>query len=556
MFAQRELRQNIAVFARYLLVVLAFTAVYSVLFHLLMLREGRDHSWLTGLYWTLTVMTTLGFGDITFHSDMGRGFSILVLLTGVVLLLIVLPFAFIKNFYAPWIEAQLKVRVPRELPPETRGHVIICELDALAHAVIKRLAVRRVPYVLLVPDPVRASQLHGDGFTVMVGEPESVEAWRGARVENAALVVANLTDAANTNVTITLREVARETPVVAMLEDRDAVDILELAGANQVIALKHRLGQHLANRVVAGKVCAHVVGRYEGLIIAELPLRGTPLVGKTLRQMRLREETGLTMVAFWARGRIHAASADVTLEADTVAVLAGTDAQVAQLDALLESSPRNDRSVIVIGGGKVGCAVIRALVERGVPVTVIEEEPSLAPMLHGIASRVIIGDAAALDVMREAGVEAAPSVVLTARDDGVNIFLAVYARRLNPSCHIVSRINHERNLEAIHRAGADTVISESVLGAQLIVSFLFHRDVVLIGETIDLHAVPVPANMAGKTVAEADIGARTGLTLIAIRHQGHTGGSPQSSAVLPAGATLVMIGTTEQRKKFEDAARS
>ena len=43
-------------------------------------REGQAHSWLTGLYWTLTVMSTLGFGDITFHSDLGRAFSIVVLM--------------------------------------------------------------------------------------------------------------------------------------------------------------------------------------------------------------------------------------------------------------------------------------------------------------------------------------------------------------------------------------------------------------------------------------------------------------------------------------------
>jgi hypothetical protein len=60
--------------------------------------EGRDYSWITGLYGTLTVMSTLGFGDITFQSDVGRAFSIIVLLSGIVLLLIMLPFAFIRFF--------------------------------------------------------------------------------------------------------------------------------------------------------------------------------------------------------------------------------------------------------------------------------------------------------------------------------------------------------------------------------------------------------------------------------------------------------------------------
>lgn len=75
--------------------------------------EGQEHSWITGLYWTLTVMSTLGFGDITFTSDIGRLFTVVVLVSGIVLLLMVLPFAFIRHFYAPWLEEQTKRRAPR-----------------------------------------------------------------------------------------------------------------------------------------------------------------------------------------------------------------------------------------------------------------------------------------------------------------------------------------------------------------------------------------------------------------------------------------------------------
>ena len=77
-------RQNLRTLARLLGVLAVIVAVYSFVFHLLMLREGREHSWVTGIYWTLTTMSTLGFGDITFSSDLGRVYSICVLLTGTV----------------------------------------------------------------------------------------------------------------------------------------------------------------------------------------------------------------------------------------------------------------------------------------------------------------------------------------------------------------------------------------------------------------------------------------------------------------------------------------
>ena len=85
---QQEARRNLNALLKYLAFLAATILAYSVLFHAMMLYEGQYHSWLTGFYWTLTVMSTLGFGDITFHSDLGRAFSVVVLLSGIVLLLI------------------------------------------------------------------------------------------------------------------------------------------------------------------------------------------------------------------------------------------------------------------------------------------------------------------------------------------------------------------------------------------------------------------------------------------------------------------------------------
>ncbi|MDD4092453.1 MAG: potassium channel family protein, partial [Smithellaceae bacterium] len=95
-------KANIGLLAKYLLVIIVLITAYSIVFHYLMDLEGQRHSWMTGFYWTLVVMSTLGFGDITFTSDIGRAFSVLVLLSGVILLLILLPFVFIKFFFAPW----------------------------------------------------------------------------------------------------------------------------------------------------------------------------------------------------------------------------------------------------------------------------------------------------------------------------------------------------------------------------------------------------------------------------------------------------------------------
>lgn len=57
-FQDRASRGNLKSLLHLLVVLLGLVTLFSSLFHLIMLREGQEHSWVTGFYWTLTVMTT------------------------------------------------------------------------------------------------------------------------------------------------------------------------------------------------------------------------------------------------------------------------------------------------------------------------------------------------------------------------------------------------------------------------------------------------------------------------------------------------------------------
>src|SRR5687768_5567103 len=144
-----EARGNLRALAKYLAFLAALVTIYALIFHVIKLSvENEPHSWITGFYWTLVVMTTLGFGDITFTSDLGRVFSIVVLLSGVVFLLVMLPFLFIRLFYAPWLEARVRLRAPRFVPAGVEQHLIIAELDPLALELIERLVAENIAYVV------------------------------------------------------------------------------------------------------------------------------------------------------------------------------------------------------------------------------------------------------------------------------------------------------------------------------------------------------------------------------------------------------------------------
>ncbi|HET9529675.1 MAG TPA: NAD-binding protein [Blastocatellia bacterium] len=551
--SQRQIRQNIRALLKYVLFLIVVIAVYSVLFHFIMLYiEGQRHSWITGIYWTLTVMSTLGFGDITFGSDIGRIFSIVVLLSGIVLLLIMLPFAFIRFFYAPWLEAQIRLQAPREAPVALKDHVIICKYDTIAPGLIRKLSFNRIPYVVLEPDPIKAAQLLGDDVFVVTGEIDSRITYEKVRVDKACLIVANLEDTTNTNITLTVREVNPDVRIVALAEDEDSIDILEMSGATNVLLLKQRLGEHLAYRINAGRTRTHIIGKFKDLLIAEFPVHNTPLASLTVRETRLREMTGVNMVAVWEKGRMLPALADHRLADFDVPVIMGSEQQIAKVDEMLSGDKIYLNPVLIIGGGKVGRAAARALKQKGIPVYIVEQNEALRQRIGDIPDRLVIGDAADRNTLIEAGLLESPAVILTTNDDAINIYLAVYCRRLNPELHIVSRITHERNLEAIHRAGADFVLSYASLGRETIFSILQGRDPVMLGEGVDIFLVRLPESLEGKTIAESDIGAQTGLIIVALRKDGRTFTNPTASTPLIPGTSLLVLGTAEQRQRFSD----
>src|SRR5690606_38170489 len=136
----------------------------------------------------LTTMSTLGFGDITFNSDMGRIFSVVVLISGAMFILVLLPFAFIQFVFLPWMSWREHNRAPDELPEDLEGHIVLTGGGEIADALIKRAKDAGVPCYIIEPDRARALAMHDEGYKVMVGEVDSPESYRRARVDKAAMV--------------------------------------------------------------------------------------------------------------------------------------------------------------------------------------------------------------------------------------------------------------------------------------------------------------------------------------------------------------------------------
>jgi len=132
----------------------------------------------------------------------------------------------------------------------------------------------------------------------------------------------------------------------------------------------------------------------------------------------------------------------------------------------------------------------------------------------------------------------------------VNISLTIYFRRLRENFQIIARCTLERNVHTLHRAGASLVLSSASMGANTIFNMIRHSDNLLLAEGVFIFPSPVPKKMAGRRLADSALRSETGCTIIAVEHAGVRTVNPEPDLIIPAGGTLVLIGTLAAEEKF------
>lgn len=549
---QHSVRRNLIFLTRFMLMLMALIFLYSVLFHFIMDLEGQHYSWLTGVYWTLTVMSTLGFGDITFTSDIGKFFSIIVLVSGVMLMLIMLPFAFIQFFYAPWLKAQEKGHTPRAVPPETRGHVIVVSTSPIALNLVDELEDYGAKCVILCNESHQTLDLLDRGYDAVVGEHDSSTTYANLGIKHAAMLVALDSDVRNTNIVFTARDVAPEITIVASAQSEDAIDILRLAGSTRVFQFHKLLGEALARRILNLKMRFSIVSRFNELVVAEGPVMRTTLVGKSLRNSGLRKSTGANVVGLWERGKFALANPDTVFTSTMVMVIVGDMQQIQSANAFLgkevpEQIENSSAPVVIIGCGRVGLVAARQLERSGREYRVVDKSPKPG----FVKSHLVVGDAADLEVLEKAGIRNAPSVIITTHDDDTNIYLTLYCRKLREDIQIISRATLDRNVGILHAAGADLVLSLASMVSSSIINLLAPGKVLMINEGLNIFRCAVGKSLVGKHLIGSGIRSSTHCSVVALREaDGTLIANPDPSHVFAKGEEMYLIGDSEAEKAF------
>lgn len=539
-------RREFKAMLRFVLTLTALVTGFSAIFQFLMAYEGQHHSVVTGFYWTLSTMSTLGYGDVSFVSDLGRVFSIIVLLSGMIFLLVLLPFTFIELFYEPWMEARAAELIPRTVPDSISDHVILTFYGPVAGALIEKLGHFNYPYVVILSEVEQVEKLCDDGIRAILGELNDPETWHRARVEHAALVATTRDDIVNTSVVFTVRGITDKTPVIATARSEESVDILKLVGCSRVLDLTRLVAESLARRAAGGKRFSHVIGKIDDLLIAEVDASATTLVGKGFTEAQWL--TSVSIVGSWTRGTFEIGQPESVIEENTLLLMVGSRVQMKEFDANFQArtEPLTQQPVIIIGGGRVGRATATALKRRDMDSVIIEQ---LRERIRDEVS-YIHGSGADKTILQQAGIETAKTVIITTGDDETNIYLTIFCRLLRPDIQIICRAAFERNLPALHRAGCDIALSYASLGANALFNLLHRSDLLMIAEGLDVFKVPVPKELAGKTLAEADFRQRTSCSVIGIDSNDKTMTNPNPDSILPADGEIVLIGTPQGESEF------
>ena len=520
--------------------------VHAALFQTIMAYEGQSHSWLTGIYWVLVTMTTLGYGDVAFVTDLGRAFSVVVVLSGIMFVLVLLPSTFMRFVYEPWMTAREAARVPREVPPTTEGHVILTFYGPVAAAFIGKLKQFGYAYVVVLPEPEEVTALRDAGVTAMCGDLDDPETYRRARIEQAAMVATTRTDIENTTVVFTVRGLAPDLPVFATAREAESEEILRLAGCTRTLNLTELMARALARRAIGSRELTHVVGRIDDLVIAEAAADRTTLVGETLG--RAQEKTAISIVGAWTRGAFETGNEDTLIEANMSLVMAGSPAQLREFELGYRGAEANaePRPVIIIGGGRVGRLTATALERRGISYRIVEQlaERIVDPQTY------VLGSGSDKQALEKAGIDDASTLIITTHDDETNIYLTIYCRLLRPDIQIISRATLDRNVGALHRAGSDVVMSYASMGSNALFNLLKRSDLLMVAEGLDVFKLPMPAALAGKTLAETNVRQKTGCTVIGVDTGSTTATYPSATIELPPDSEIVLIGTAEGEAKF------
>ncbi|WP_435333724.1 NAD-binding protein [Haloarchaeobius sp. TZWWS8] len=215
---------------------------------------GGSDAMLDAFYFTIVTASTVGYGDVTPgpESISGQLFAISVVVLGTASFAVALA-----SLFTPLIEARFAKALGRMTESQLElleNHVIVLGYGDLTEPILTELTDGDVPFVVITPDPARASELSDRGMNVITADPSDEEPLLRAQLPDAtAVVAATNNDAEDALAVLTARELRPDIRIVAAATETENADKLRRAGADTVISPASIGGHLLVESALSGK---------------------------------------------------------------------------------------------------------------------------------------------------------------------------------------------------------------------------------------------------------------------------------------------------------------
>lgn len=212
--------------------------------------------------------------------------------------------------------------------------------------------------------------------------------------------------------------------------------------------------------------------------------------------------------------------------------------------------------ILVVGIGATGIHVVGELLGSKVPFVVIDtnsERLELMAEQFGPGLLYVHGDATVDHVLEQAGILRAKGLAATLPEDKDNVFVSITARALNPKLRIVAKMTEDSAETKLRRAGADSIVSPSLIGGLRLASELVRPSVVqfldrIRSDDLRVEEVPIPAGstLVGTPLKDTNLRHQTSVLVLAVREpDGSYTYNPGPDFALAPAQTLVVLCRSE-----------
>lgn len=284
-----------------LFLVMVLLYIYATIF-IKSYFEGESLSLIESVYFVICTMTTVGYGDVVMTSPIGMVFSMVMALSGVIMLFALL-FPFVVM---PLVERQIRGELPTRAPTKLENHIIICGYNTMVESLVNELEDQNMSFIVVDDDEGQIRSLLNDGIKCIFGDPGKEDVLEAAGICRARLLIANQNDEKNASIILTAKEFCN-TELLAIVDDKSNSDYLKYAGANRVISPKSLLGSFIGRKAVAplSDRIVNSTSFMDDLEITEFPIYpGSSLLNKSLKESRIMDLTGANIVGIWKGGEL------------------------------------------------------------------------------------------------------------------------------------------------------------------------------------------------------------------------------------------------------------